>query len=312
MVLKKACLIPILLISTVISLSCAYIVLPEGLEKLPEGTNAENAGWTGIVTNMSETDAKGLHIDITIRNDTGDWSTMRAVDGKPAVLTISDGKTTMCDTVFIGTGGHRLAPGFQMRGYTIEENDQPKIQLLYVECEEAVAAPGSKLVIDYVSFDGELDYYVEVEETNKVEGKLELNLDEIITDLSYPIASSIDGLIQDPGVEITALSENVISLLDIQRTDSGFQFTWQNFNPSKFALKTHIGIPPVIGDDGIIYGVYETLDMPEVPLTPAEESVTWTTEVAIPEDVSGLYILLSVESKKPRTYLNYAIDITGK
>ena len=105
----------------------------------------------------------------------------------------------------------------------------------------AVAAPGSKLSIDYISFGGELDHYVEIEETNKVEGKLELNLDEVVTDLTYPIASPVEGLIQDAGIEIIALIDNVISLLDVQRTDSGFQFTWQNFNPSKFALKTHIG-----------------------------------------------------------------------
>jgi hypothetical protein len=179
-----------------------------------------------------------------------------------------------------------------------------------VECEGA--SSGSELVIDYISFIGELDYYVEVEETNKVEGKLELNLEEVATDLTYPIATPLEGLIQDPGIEIVALSENVISLLDIQRTDSGFQFTWQNHNPSKFPLKTHIGIPPVIGDDGIIYGPYVTIDMPEVPLTPAQSSVEWTTEVAVPENVGNYYILLSVESNKPRTYLNYALDITDQ
>ena len=104
----------------------------------------------------------------------------------------------------------------------------------------------------------------------------------------------------------------MISLLDIQRDETGIVFTWQNFNPSKFPLKTHIGIPPVIGDDGIIYGVYKTLDIPEVPLTPANSNVEWTTEVAVPDDVGNLYILLSVESKKPRTYLNYALDITDR
>lgn len=311
MVLKRVLFVPILLVFTMISLSCAYIVLPEGLEELPDGAHVENKGWAGIVTNVGESEAGDLHIDITIRNDTGDWSTMRAVDGKPAILTNSEGTTIPCEMVFIGTGGHRLAPGFQIRGYTSDESGQPETQLLYVECAEAAAA-GSKLSIDYISFGGELDYYVEVEEANKAEGKLELNLDEVVTDLTYPIASPIDGLIQDSGIEMIALSDNVVSLLDVQRTDSGLQFTWQNFNPSRFALKTHIGIPPVIGDDGIIYGVYETLDMPEVPLTPAQKSVEWTTEVAVPEDVSGLYILLSVESKKPRTYTNYAIDITGK
>jgi hypothetical protein len=77
-------------------------------------------------------------------------------------------------------------------------------------------------------------------------------------------------------------------------------------------LKTHIGIPPVVGEDGIIYGVYETLDIPEVPLTPAQGSIEWNTGVTLPPEVGGHYILLSVESKKPRTYSNYAIDITDK
>ena len=311
MILKKV-LVPVLLFSILLTSACQYIVLPEGLEELPEDGDAENSGWTGLVTNVGETETGGLHIDITIRNDTGDWNSMRAVDDEPAVLSASDGETTNCDTVNIGTGGHRLAPGFQMRGYTSGENDQPEAQLLYVECEGVVAAPGSTLTIDYIGFSGELDYYVEIEEMNKEEGMLELYLDQVITDLTYPIASPVEGLIQEAGIEIVALSDNVVSLLDVQRSDSGFQFTWQNFNPSRFPLKTHIGIPPVVGDDGIVYGVYETLDMPAVPLTPAGESVNWTTEVAVPEDVSGLHILLSVESKKPRTYLNYAIDITDQ
>ena len=308
----KKVLVPVLLVYTFFTFACAYIVLPEGVEKPTEDANAENAGWTGIVTNVGKSDTGDLRIDITIRNDTGDWNTMRAEDDKPAVLTTADGETINCDTVFVGTGGHRLAPGFQTRGYTSDETGQPETQLLYVECEGDTDTAGAMLSIDYISFSGELDYYVEIEEMNKVEGNLELNLDEVVTDLTYPIATPVEGLVQDAGVEIIALSENIISLPDIQRDETGLQFTWQNYNPSKFPLKTHIGIPPVIGEDGIIYGVYETLDIPEVPLTPAEESIEWTTEVPIPENVSGLYILLSVESKKPRTYVNYALDITDK
>lgn len=140
MVHKKALLILVLLISIAPSLSCAYVVLPEGLDESAGGNKAENFGWAGIVTNVGESESGGVHIDITIRNDTGDWSAMRAVDNKPAVLTSSAGKSTDCDTVFIGTGGHRLAPGFQTRGYTSAENDQPETQLLYVECEGAVEA----------------------------------------------------------------------------------------------------------------------------------------------------------------------------
>jgi len=141
---------------------------------------------------------------------------------------------------------------------------------------------------------------------------LELNLDEVVTDLTYPIGSPVDGLILDAAEGITGLSDNVVTLLDVQRTDTGFQFTWQNFNPTKFPLKTHIGTPPVIGADGIIYGFYETLDIVSIPITPANAKVEWTTEVAVPKDVNGFYILLSVESKRPRTYVNYVLDITDK
>jgi hypothetical protein len=304
-------LIPVLLVYTFFSFACVYIVLPEGLET-PDvpAEGSELKVWNAAVTEVSKSEAGGLHIDITIRNDTGDWSTMHAAAGKPAVLTTSGGEIINCNTVFVGTGGHRLAPGFQMRGYTARKEAELETQLLYVECEDAVAAAGSTLSIDYVSFNGILDDYAP--EANKTVGVLELDLDEVVTDLTYPIAAPIDGLIQEAGVSLLALSENVVTLLDVQRTDTGFQFNWQNFNPTKFPLKTHIGIPPVIGADGIIYGLYETLDMAPIPITPSKENMEWTTEVAIPDGIEGCFILLSVESKKPRTYVNYVLDISDK
>jgi hypothetical protein len=310
MKVKKALVLAIL-VYAVLSLACKYIVLPEGLEtQQVEEEGSESKVWNGIVTNVGKSEAGDLHIDLAIRNNTGDWSKMEAMAGKPAVLTTGDGKTANCDTVFVGTGGHRVAPGFQTRGYTTGAMDAPTTQPLYVECQGVEATPGSTLAIDYVSFSGELDDYAP--EANKTEGVLELNLDEVVTDLTYPIATPVEGLLVKPGVEITALSENVVTLLDAERTDSGFQFTWQNFNPTKFPLKTHIGIPPVIGADGIIYGPYETIDIPPIPITPSNGKVEWTTEVVVPQDGSGFYILLSVESKKPRTYLNYAVDISDK
>ena len=304
-------LIPALLAYLFFSYACVYIVLPEGLETsdvVVEG--AEVKAWNAVVTNVGKSDAGDLHIDITIRNDTGDWSTMQAVPEKPAVLTNSDGKTTNCNTVFLGTGGHRLAPGFQTRGYTTGKKDNLQTQLIYVECKDATADAGSRLSIEYESFGGILDDYDP--EANKTEGVLDLNLDEVVTDLTYPIAVPVDGLVQDAGISITALSENVVNLLDVQRTDTGFQFTWQNFNPTKFPLKTHLGTPPVIGADGIIYGFYESLDIVPIPITPPNEKVEWTTDVAVPEEVKGFYILLSVETNKPRTYVNYLVDISDK
>jgi hypothetical protein len=38
----------------------------------------------------------------------------------------------------------------------------------------------------------------------------------------------------------------------------------------------------------------------------------WSTEVAVPQDVKGMYILLGVESKSPRNYSFYVIDISDK
>ena len=303
-------LIPVLLICTFFSFACVYVVLPDGLELSDLAEGSESKVWTAIVTNVGESEAGDLHIDIAIRNDTGDWSTMHAVEDQPAVLTTGAGETMNCDTVFVGTGGHRFPPGFQMRGYTVLKDGNQETQLLYVECKGATADAGSKLSIDYVSFGG--DMYDYEPEANKAEGVLELNLDEVVSDLVYPVAVPVDGLIQNTGIEVTALSDNLVTLLDVQRTDTGFQFNWQNFNPTKFPLKTHIGTPPVIGSDGIIYGIFESLDIVPIPLTPANEKMEWSTEVAVPSDVTGLYILLGVESKSPRNYSFYVLDISDK
>jgi hypothetical protein len=48
------------------------------------------------------------------------------------------------------------------------------------------------------------------------------------------------------------------------------------------------------------------------PITGAGKAAEWTTDVAVPKAVSGLYMLLSVESKKQRLFTNYALDLTDK
>ena len=308
MVLKKLRILAIL-ICAMISFSCVYIVVPDDID-MSGGKGSDSLGWSALVTSADTLENGTLHVEVTIRNDTGDWSKLEALPDKPAVLETEEGDTINCDTVIISTGGHRLAPGFQMRGYSMMNADQVSTQLLYVECNGVDGKVGSELTVNYESFQGDLDDYAP--DGNKQEGELKIELGEIKTNLVYPIAESIDGLILQSDQSITALSENVVTLKDIQRSDTGFQFTWQNFNPSKFPLKTHIGTPPVIGEAGIIYGVYETLDMVDVPITPALENMEWLTEVTVPLEEKGFYILLSVESKKPRTYVNYAIDISDK
>jgi len=302
---KKA-LVPVLICALLLC-ACDYIVLPEDLDSYDSQISE---GWSAAVTNVGKSDSGDLHIDLTIQNKTGDWSAMQATAAKPAVLNAGDGKTTNCDTVFVGTGGHRLAPGFQMRGYVGGTKAEQETQLIYVECKGAEAAAGSTLTIDYSYVTGEYNYYSPDE--SKVDATLEVKLDEVATDLTYPIAEAIEGLIQKPGAEIIAINNVALVLTGVERTDSGLLFTWQTSNPGEYPTYVHVGNPPVIGADGVIYGFYETPDIVSVPITPAGDKAEWTTETAVPQNAKGLYILLSVESKKQRLFVNYAVDITDK
>ena len=303
--IKKA-LIPVLACVLLLA-ACDYIVLPEDVDI---SASAASKGWSAVATNIGKSDAGDLHIDLTIRNETADWSAMQAAANKPAVLTAGDGKTTNCDTVFVSTGGHRLAAGFQMRGFIAGTKAEPKTQLIYVECKDAEAAPGSKLSMDYSYVTGEYNYYYP--EANKVNSTLEVNLDQVGTDLKYPIAEPVEGLIQQLGTEITAINNVVLTLTEVMRTDKGLQFKWQTSNPGEYPSYVHIGNPPVIGEDGIFYGFYESPDIVSIPITGAGDTAEWTTEVAVPKDVKGFCIMLSVESKKQRLFTNYAVDITDK
>jgi hypothetical protein len=307
MSIKKKALIPVLACALLLS-ACAYIVFPEE-ESASTSAGSTTEGWSAVATNVGKSDAGDLHIDLTIRNETGDWSAMKATEGKPAVLT-SGGKSTNCDTVFVSTGGHRVAPGFQMRGFIAGTKAEPQTQLIYVECKGAEAAPGSTLSIDYSYVTGKYNYYEP--DATKTDSKLELNLDQVATDLTYPIARPVEGLVQKPDVEIIALNKCVLTLTGVERTDTGLQFAWQTFNPGEYPTYVHIGNPPVVGEDGILYGFYETPDIVSVPVTPAGDTAEWTTEVTVPQDVKGFYIMLSVESGKARLFANYAVDVTDK
>ena len=296
-------LIPVL-VCALFTLACNYIVLPEDIDM----SSGESKGWSAVATSITS-DAGNLHIDLAIRNDTNDWSAMQAAEGAPAVLKAGS-ETINCDTVFVSSGGHRLAPGFQMRGFIGGTKAEPETQLIYVECEGAEAASGAELSIDYVYFTGQYNYYEP--EANKADGTLEISLDEVAMDLAYPIAEPVEGLVQEADVEITAINDVVLTLTGAERTDSGLEFAWQTANPGEYPTYVHIGNPPVIGEDGIIYGLYETPDLASVPITPAGDKAEWMTEVAVPQDATGLTILLSVESGKQRLYANYAVDISQK
>jgi hypothetical protein len=295
----------LLLACALLVCACDYIVLPEGLE--PKGGEGSGA-WSAVVTSVGKSDTGDLKIDLALRNDTGKWSAMQAAD-KPALLK-GDGTSTACDTVWVGTGGQRLAPGFQMRGYTGGTKAEPATQLVYVECKGGEAATGSTLSIDYSYVTGDYNYYNQ--DAGRAEATLEVSLDEEATALTYPVATPVEGLIQKPGTEIVAINNVALTLTQVERSGEALVFHWQTQNPGEYPTYVHVGNPPVIGDDGIVYGFYQTPDIVSVPITPAGDKTEWTTQVAVPADVKGLYLLLSVESGKQRQFTFYAVDLTGQ
>jgi len=299
-------LILLLLVSGYLLNAGGYIVVP-AVDVTPTPTGAK--GWTAIVTNVGKNDAGYLHFDLTISNDTAAWSAMQADSGKPAILTASDGKRTNCDTVFVGTGGTSLAPGFQMRGYTGGTRKAAKIQPLYVECKGAAPAAGEKLSIGYSYVTGPYDLHVP---SVPVSATLELNLDQVVKDVKYPLATPGAGTIEKIGDKINAINSFTLTLTGVKRTDTGLELEWQDYNPSEYANYVHIGTPPVIGADGIIYGVYEDPSIADATIALPKANGVWTTTVEVPKDVMGLYVLVSVETRQSKYFVSHVIDITDK
>ena len=56
----------------------------------------------------------------------------------------------------------------------------------------------------------------------------------------------------------------------VERTADGLEFDLADDNPTAYPSYVHIGNPPVIGSDGVVYGIYESPDLATVPITPAK------------------------------------------
>lgn len=284
--------------------ACGYIVTPAD-ESSPTPTTA--GVWSATATAVSQTSGGDLHVDLAIENETGNWSAMQVASSGAVVLTTGDGKTSTCGTAFVGTGGTSLAQGFRMRGYTGGTKAKPTTQLLYVECAGAAPAAGSRLAIDYSYVTGEFNYYSPAKPTK---AKLQVDLDKVAADLTYPVAQAVEGLVQTSADPIEAINKCVLTLKTATRTADGLELDWHTDNPTSYPTFVHIGTPPVIGSDGIIYGFYESPHLADTPITPAKASTEWTTEVAVPKDVTGLYVLVSVEAKAQKNFVNHAIGLT--
>ena len=296
----------LLLACLVIVSGCGYVVLPE-----PDSTPAPVAAggaWSAVATKVEETSG-ALHVDLAIRNDTTDWSAMKIADTGAVTMVDSSGGSKPCDAAVVGTGGTSLAPGFVTRGYTGGTKTAPKTVLLGVDCAGAVASAGSKLAIAYSYTTGEFNYYHPAEARNAT---LEVALDPVVSDLAYPGTLGSDVAVAKVGEPIEAINKVTLTLTAAERTPDGLEFTWHTENPTSYPAYVHIGIPPVIGSDGIIYGRYQSPHLADTPITPAKDSADWTTTLAVPADVKGLFLMPMVESKQQKNFVSHAIDITDK
>jgi hypothetical protein len=310
----KPLLIPIVAVLLVYILYVAgYVVIP-GCDPKDRGWGCGKEvsfaqGWIARATNVGLSESGDLHIDLTILNETADWSALQAVAAKPAVLKTGDGKSINCETVFVSTGGHYLAPGFQIKGYTTGTESEPVTQMIYVECKGAQVDSEATLFFDANYVSGQYNYYDKA--ATETTTTLEVNLADVVTDLVYPIVTPVEGLILKPADPIVGLNGVTLTLADAKRTDTGLDFLWQAFNPSEYPSSLHVGPPPVVGSDGILYGVYKDPGSVAAPLTSPSKTTEWTTSVNTPGDVTDFYIMVSVETGT-RLFSSYVIDISDK
>jgi hypothetical protein len=284
---------------------CDYIVLPPtGQSQAPDSTK----GWTASVTGTAAGESGGVRIELAIRNDTGYWSAMEVAGGSVSLKTAS-GTTARCGTVFMSSGGHRIAPGFQLRGYTAGTKAEPKVQLLYAECSGVQDAAGATLSADYTYVLGDYDFYVK---SKSYSAHLTAKVEAASPALTYPIGMEVDKLVEKAGEPIEGVNKCTVTLTDVARTTTGLELTWKTQNPTEYPVFLHIGVPPVIGSDGVIYGIYQSPHLADTPITLAGQSAQWKTSQVVPASVKGLYVLISVESRKQKMFVSHVIDITDK
>jgi hypothetical protein len=74
-----------------------------------------------------------------------------------------------------------------------------------------------------------------------------------------------------------------------------------------------MGTPALIGAHGIIYGLYEDPSIADATIALSKKKTgVWTTTVAVPSNVTGLYVLVTVETRQSKYFVSHVVDITDK
>lgn len=268
-------------------------------------TGGSGQGWALVPVSITSSAEGALRVELAARNDTGLWSAMAATEGQAATLKTSSDKEIPCEVVHVSTGGHYLPPGFQFRGYTLRDGST---QMLAVECKGADPY-GARVIVPYAYVTGEYDYYAQ--DKGKVEGLLEADLGKAQATLTFPVATADLVNAQALTEPITALNDTTLTNVAATRAADGITFKWNVANPGEYDTKVHIGEPPVLGSDGIIYGARVSPDIADQPFATAKGGAEFETTVKVPAEARGLFLLLSVEQGRERRFANYLIDLSG-
>jgi hypothetical protein len=291
---------------------CGYIVPPPEFGS-PTPVIVDK-GWAGIVNGVSQANG-ALHVDLSVVNNTGDWSALNVSASKAQVID-SSGKSTGCSKAYVGTsvfvndGGSYLPAGFVIKGYTGGSVSAPVVQPLYVECVGVATAAARTLKIDYTYISGSFNYYTA---SQKDSATMTIDLTKVAGDTKYPIAETVPSMVLNkPATAIVGINQCTVQLTTATRTATGLEFGWETGNPTNNTCAVRIGNPPVVGTDGVLYGFYQSPHLADVPRTPPNAKSSWTTKVAVPSTVTGLYLLVPVETKQDKYFVDHVIDITDK
>ena len=68
----------------------------------------------------------------------------------------------------------------------------------------------------------------------------------------------------------------------------------------------------MIGADGVIYGLYEDPSIADATIALSKATADWTTTVKVPKNVTGLYVLVGVETRQSKYFVSHVVDLTDK
>ena len=112
-------------------------------ESTPDARRRRRGLGRRMATQVDAGRRAATHVDLPLRNDTGDWSAMSG-DRRASVKLVGQRwhRRPPATPRSSAPAARACAPGFRIRGYTGGTKAEPETQLLSVECAGAAPAPG--------------------------------------------------------------------------------------------------------------------------------------------------------------------------